>query len=736
MNRFFLHSLFFCCVLIISPATAQAGAEYHVTATAKKGGDGSLKAPFQTLLQARDGIRAARKAGALKADQAVTVSIADGVYRLQKTLEFSKDDGGTAKAKVTYRAAHPGAVRIRGGVTLKASDFAPLSDQAVLSRLDPAARSKVVVCDLSKQGLGSFSELKKSFRGTPSGPWLYVDGAPMTLARWPNKGAANEGWSGFSKVVDTGLPKADAKDPQMKKLRPGSFVLDDPRPARWNLKEGVWLLGYWTHDWSDEVIRIAAYDKEKKVISLAAPHGYGIKGGTWGKAERRFFALNVLEELDAPGEWYLDRAHKRLYFYPQNPLEKSTMVLATMDQPLLKVKAAKYINFRNLAFEYNHGQGISLEGTQHVEIAGCEIANLSGGGIKVSGSNNTLRSCDLFNLGTYGISIGGGDRKSLTAGKNLVINNEIHHYGLFQRTYAAGVRVTGCGQVVRNNAIHDAPHNAVLYSGNEHLFELNDVYRVVMETGDSGAFYTGRDWTSQGNVLRHNYIHDLGKGDAKHANTMGVYLDDCDSGDRIEGNVFYRAGRAIMIGGGRDNPISNNLIVDCAIGLHIDSRGMTWKQWNEPSGGWWLEKKAMDMNYQKPPWSERYPKLAIIMKDSPREPLRNPLSNNVFVDCVQKVYNFDAKVLKLIDKLKIENNLVVNTSAATKSGTAVKAKGFRVVSGTADKPIDLGFSDFSTQNFKLKKDARLLKELPSFKPIPFDKIGLFKDAYRTELKAK
>jgi hypothetical protein len=108
-------------------------------------------------------------------------------------------------------------------------------------------------------------------------------------------------------------------------------------------------------------------------------------------------------------------------------------------------------------------------------------------------------------------------------------------------------------------------------------------YRVVLETGDAGAFYSGRDWTTQGNVLRHNYIHDLGSGHAEHVNTMGIYLDDCDCGDTLVGNVFYRAGRAMMIGGGRDNPVLNNLVVDCPIGLHIDARGMTWKQWNNPA---------------------------------------------------------------------------------------------------------------------------------------------------------
>jgi hypothetical protein len=52
----------------------------------------------------------------------------------------------------------------------------------------------------------------------------------------------------------------------------------------------------------DDEVRIASYHEEKKVIALAAPHSYGINAGTWGAATRRFFAVNALEELDAPGE--------------------------------------------------------------------------------------------------------------------------------------------------------------------------------------------------------------------------------------------------------------------------------------------------------------------------------------------------------------------------------------------------------------------------------------------------
>lgn len=718
--------------------SAWAESRFYVEADAAPGGDGSRGKPYQTLQQARDGLRAARKAGSIKPSDPVTVYLAPGVYPLTDSFELSSEDGGTAEAPVVYRALKRGKSRIQGGIGLAPSAFGPVRDPEVLRRLDAAARDKVVSCDLAPVCADPFPPLRPAFQGVPSAPWLYVDRRPMTLARWPNADAANGGWAEFSKAVDTGLPKADAADPALRKAHPGSFVFDDPRPARWNLSEGVWLLGYWTHDWCDEVIRMSAYSAESKVITLAAPHSYGINGGTWGAAKRRFFAMNALEELDAPGEWYLDRAHKRIYLYPDVELRESTIVLATLTQPLVKVSGAKHVRFLELVFEYGHGDGIAASNAEGIEIAGCVVANLASSGIAVSGSANSVRSCDLFNLGRGGIHLNGGDRAKLTPGQNVAENNHVHHYGRFQRTYAPGIGVQGCGNIVRHNCIHDAPHNAVLYGGNDHLFELNEVYRVVMETGDAGAFYTGRDWTSQGNVLRHNYVHDLGGGDAKHVNTMGMYFDDCDCGDTIVGNVFCRAGRAIMIGGGRDNPVLNNLIVDCPIGLHIDSRGMTWKQWNNPSDpSWCLEEKAKRLGYTEPPWSVCYPRLAATMREEPQLPLGNTVRRNVFVDCLNQVCDFDGNVKKLVDRLDIADNLAVNTRGATNGvAKAVDLKGFSNLSGRPDAMIDLGFSDAPSGDYSLRRHARLLKEVPGFEPIPFEKIGLYRDDYRRKLPAK
>jgi hypothetical protein len=87
---------------------------------------------------------------------------------------------------------------------------------------------------------------------------------------------------------------------------------------------------------------------------------------------------------------------------------------------------------------------------------------------------NGVVSCDIYDTGEYGIILGGGDRKMLAPGRNYAVNNDIHHFGRWVRTYRPAVFLYGVGNRVAHNRMHDAPHTA-LFWGNDRP-EFNEVY--------------------------------------------------------------------------------------------------------------------------------------------------------------------------------------------------------------------------------------------------------------------
>jgi hypothetical protein len=242
--------------------------------------------------------------------------------------------------------------------------------------------------------------------------------------------------------------------------------------------------------------------------------------------------------------------------------------------------------------------------------------------------------------------------------------------------------------------IHDGPHNAIQLGGNDHTIEFNEIHHVCFETGDVGAFYMGRDWTARGTIIRHNYFHDI-KGPGLHG-AMAVYLDDSASGISIIGNIFHRAGRAAFIGGGRDNLVENNIFVDCPASVHVDARGVGWMKYHVEADGT-LPKRLRAMPYKRPPWSEKYPSLVTILKDSPGLPSGNIVRRNI---------SFGGKWLDVEDKamplIKFEDNLV---------------------------DTDPHFVNLEQQDFRLHPDSPAFSL--GFQRIPVEKIGLYRDEYRT-----
>src|SRR5262249_35845217 len=151
------------------------------------------------------------------------------------------------------------------------------------------------------------------------------------------------------------------------------FYITGDRPRRWHDTSDLWVHGYWAYDWANSYERVASVDVEQRLIKTAPPRGlYGFR------KDQRFYFLNIFEELDQPGEWFLDRKSSVLYFWPPDQAEGEGLraheiLFSLLDQPLLKLTNVSQVTFRGLAFEATRGNGIEIHGGEGVRIAGCLI---------------------------------------------------------------------------------------------------------------------------------------------------------------------------------------------------------------------------------------------------------------------------------------------------------------------------------------------------------------------------
>jgi hypothetical protein len=675
-------------------ATVSVRADFYVSPTGADANSGTKGKPFATLERARDAVRA-RKTSASK----VTVWLRGGDYLRTNALELSAADSGTAEAPVVWSAYRNERVRLLGGRVL--TGFEPVTDTTTLARLDESARGRVTQVDLRRLGITGFGEMQSRGFGRPTTPShceLFFNHRPMTLARWPNQGAS-EKIAGFP----TASGKNDDHGGNIGELS-GGFLYSGERPRRWRDTSDLWVHGYWAWDWANSYERVAKIDLNRRFILTAPPHGlYGFR------AAQRFHFLNVLEELDQPGEWFLERTNGQLYFWPPAPTGSGETLLSLLEQPAIRMAGTAFVTVRGLIIEAARGSGVEISGGNGARIEGCLLRNLGNLGVSINGgTNHGVVGCDIFDTGDGGVSLSGGDRRTLTPGGHFVENCHFQRQGRWSKCYVPAVFMNGVGQRASHNLIHDHPHCAILFNGNEHLIEFNDIHHIALETGDVGAIYTGRDYSFRGNRIRYNYIHETG---GVGMGSMGVYMDDCVSGTEVYGNVFYQVHWAMFIGGGRDHRVENNLFVDCDPAVRADGRGL------DRSPVW----RGMVNDYMRQQlaavpaalYRERYPAMKSL--DAAYGPPGGPaISGDAFVGVPPE-----------------GNSIVRNVCVGKWFETHWQAKGefFEVQDNFVTK--DTNAVAFSANGFNLPKDSPAWKL--GFRSIPFEQIGLRHDAVRQRL---
>ncbi len=553
----------FVALAALLTAPLGAAVEFHVSPRGDDAQPGTAAQPFATLERARAAIRTLKSTAGLPAD-GVVVQVGSGTYALRAPFTLSPEDSGTAAAPIVYRGASP-APLLSGG--------RPITGwREVESGLWAADVPEV------KAGRWYFEQ-------------LWVNGRRATRARSPNSG-----WFHVDLKGGYGPLRADGTAEDLSKRSFHTLHAEDL--AGYAALTGaalrdVTLTVLW-HNWIATRLRVESVAPATRLITLTgAP-------GTTGHSDFdrgvRYVAENFRAALDAPGEWFLDRAGTLYY----RPLPGETMTTAEVIAPRLEQllviagepaagRFVEHVTFHGLRFHHaesatppggqpeaqgaaNIPAAILADGARHVQLVACEIAHVGGYAVHFRHGCHTcaVRESHLHDLGAGGLHLGGGQPDQPPApaehSSHLEIVDNILRAGGRVHPSACAILSHHCSDSrIAHNDIADFFYTGISVGWTWHyrpsLAQRNTIaFNRLSHLGqgllsDLAGIYTLGE--SQGTEIIGNVIHDVR---AFKYGASGIYTDQATTGVRIAENLTYRTESAgFTMNFGRDVTVENNI---------------------------------------------------------------------------------------------------------------------------------------------------------------------------------
>lgn len=560
---------------------------------------GTEKAPLATLAGAREKVRTLLPA----AEEPVTVLFREGDYIMTEGVTFGEDDSGTGECPVTYKAFPGETVRFIGGVKVDPSLITKAEGEIADRVKDEAARNALLQADVSSL-VDVYPELYaygKEADDAEHPVEIYLGETPIVPARWPNRGGDYD-----YNYLDT-MPDIVSYDD-------GScdIFYDDETAERvngWSEDSvgNMYLFGFFPWTWLGGYYAPDRTDR--------AEHSMHIPGSIhkffcYMEGNCRYYFMNIPEEIDLPGESYVDRNAKVAYFYPTEDFDPDDVWISTLLEPMITLSGVSHVTFEGLDFRYTRGHGVYADGAEDMIFLGCRIAHVSSRAMRIwNAMRFRIDGCEIYDSNEGGIMIEGGDRKNLISSECVITNCDIsnvcragQYWDPEVPEYDGGTYLNSCiggwavGLEISHNRLHDMPLQVIALTSNDIVVEYNEIYDCVRETTDMNAVGAWKNPTILGLVIRYNWFHDIGNA-YQDGGQHAIYIDDGAPGAEIYGNLFTDAGghrrptddsdiargAPILLHSSQFNHIYNNVFVDSQGGVRFSSWSTVSKQ------GEWLQ---------------------------------------------------------------------------------------------------------------------------------------------------
>lgn len=533
---------------------------FHVALDGSDSNRGTAARPWRTLECAASKVQAYMNA---HPGTAVVLEFAGGEYPVRDSVCFEG-----LESSLTLTSAPGQEVVFAGDVTV--SGWKTLSDPKAMARIPAEAASRVLEADLGACGIKDYGCVT-DMKGRAD---LYYRGGRQTVSRWPDSGFTNSGLAvGPTDIGETWIHVHGTQE--------GILEYKDERIETWAEEDQPYMFGYWYWDWYDQYHQLASLDKDKKVMTLAEPWNrrYGYRDNC------RFYGLNLLCELDHPGEYYIDRQSGKIFWYaPEGFKDGNGDVKLSVfgGNYVITVKNCNGFSISGISMRGCRNGAVSVTGGSCNVVSDCRFSCFGQNVLVFEGGHgHKVDGCLLEELGCGGAVMAGGDRKTLEPSGFEFVNTIVDNFSLFKRTYMPAVLFRGVGFEISHCLFQNSPSSALRLEGNDVNVEFCQFFDLVTESDDQGGIDSYFNYTFRRLVFRYNHWKNIQGG--MYAGAAAIRFDDIISGNIVYGNIFERCGGGsgvfggVQINRGRDNYICNNIFYGCRYAVSGGAaRGKLW----------------------------------------------------------------------------------------------------------------------------------------------------------------